>query len=308
MQAIVYKSTGKWYEVKTPEGQWLKARLKGRLKLDGFTSSNPIAVGDVVELDTAAGEDSLVIKDILPRHNYIIRSSPHNKRQHHIVASNVDQSLLFATIAEPRTSSGFIDRFLVTCEAYHVSAIIVFNKVDLLKTDEEFTLLANWIELYSSIGYHVLPVSMETGQGLDELMALLKDKVTLISGHSGVGKTTFINKLFPDLDLRTQEVSSWSGKGMHTTTFAEMFDLPQGGSIIDTPGIRELGLVDISKEELSHYYPEMRARLDGCKFNNCLHMDERDCAIKQAVATGEIDEERFVNYMKILETIEDKKY
>ena len=308
MQATVYKSTGSWYNVKTQDGKFFHARIKGAMKLDGITSTNPIAVGDHVDIipDTDS-ENSVVITDIKERDNYIARISPHNKNQHHIVGANLDQTLLFATLRNPKTSSGFIDRFLISAEAFHVPAILVFNKIDLCRK-KEIDLLEAYTETYTKIGYKVMLLSMETGQGLNDLKYLLKDKTTLISGHSGVGKSTFINNVHPDLSLRTGEVSSWSGKGMHTTTFSEMIDLPFGGSVIDTPGIREFGVLDISRQELSHYFPEMRSRIHDCKFNNCLHLDEPGCAVTTAVFKGEITEERYISYCKILETISDKKY
>lgn len=226
---------------------------------------------------------------------------------HHIVAANLDQSLLFATLKEPKTSLGFIDRFLVISEAYHVPAIIVFNKADLFKKKEQekFELIQN---IYEPIGYRIQLMSIEKNEGVKEVMDLLKDKTTLLSGHSGVGKSTFINAVFPDLQLKTREVSGWSGKGLHTTTFAEMFDLPFGGSIIDTPGIREMGVVDISRQELSHYFPEMRAVMNDCQFNNCVHLEEPGCAVKDAVNEGRIHEERYLSYLNIRDTIEDKSY
>jgi ribosome biogenesis GTPase len=226
---------------------------------------------------------------------------------HHIVAANLDQSLLFATLKEPKTSLGFIDRFLVISEAYHVPAIIVFNKADLFKKKEQekFELIKS---IYEPIGYRIQLMSIEKNEGVKEVMDLLKDKITLLSGHSGVGKSTFINAVFPELKLKTKEVSGWSGKGLHTTTFAEMFDLPFGGAIIDTPGIREMGLVDISKQELSHYFPEMRAVMNDCQFNNCVHLEEPGCAVKAAVNEGRIHEERYVSYLNIRDTIEDKSY
>lgn len=279
------------------------------MKLDEeITSTNPIAVGDEVEIVFDEGpEPTVSITTIYPRRNYINRQAPSNRNHHHIVAANLDQSLLFATLKDPKTSAGFIDRFLVTCEAYHVPAIIAFNKTDVYRKKELETLEA-WTAMYSDIGYRVIAMSVKENKGIDEVRDLLQGKTTLLSGHSGVGKSSFINVVFPHMDLRTQEVSGWSGKGLHTTTFAEMFDLPGGGHIIDTPGIRELGLVDISKQELSHYFPEMRALINECQFNNCLHINEPGCAVKQAVADGLIAEERYVNYYKILETIEEKSY
>lgn len=307
MRAIVYKSTGNWYQVKDQQGQFYKARIVGKLKIDGITSTNPIAVGDWVEIENETDHESTVISQICDRKNYINRTSPHNKNMHHIVAANLDQSLLFATLKEPKTSLGFIDRFLVISEAYHVPAIIVFNKADLFKKKEQekFELIKS---IYEPIGYRIQLMSIEKNEGVKEVMDLLKDKITLLSGHSGVGKSTFINAVFPELKLKTKEVSGWSGKGLHTTTFAEMFDLPFGGAIIDTPGIREMGLVDISKQELSHYFPEMRAVMNDCQFNNCVHLEEPGCAVKAAVNEGRIHEERYVSYLNIRDTIEDKSY
>ena len=307
MQATVYRSTGSWYILKNSEGEFVNARLKGKLKIEGITSTNPIAVGDVVEIDEEAVEGSLVISKIHERRNYINRVSPHNKNLHHIVAANLDQSLLFATLKDPKTSFGFIDRFLITSEAYRVPAIIVFNKADLYKEKEQekFELAK---KNYEAIGYKIMLMSIEKNIGTAEVKELLKNKITLLSGHSGVGKSTFINYVFPDLALKTLAVSDWSGKGMHTTTFAEMFDLPFGGSIIDTPGIREMGLVDVPKNELAQYYPEMRAVMNDCKFNNCQHFNEPGCAVKAAINEGVISEERYLSYLAIKDTIEDKSY
>lgn len=308
MKATVYKSTGSWYTVIAEDGNKYNCRIKGVFKTEGLLSTNPVAVGDVVEIEIEQlNESTATIIAIADRHNYIARSSPHHKKHHHIVASNLDQAILFATLKQPRTSQGFIDRFLVTAEAYHIPAIVAFNKADVYgkkETDQYNSLHA----MYTAIGYQVVCCSMQTKQGVEELMHLLADKTTLLCGHSGVGKSTFINTLFPEMQLRTGEVSGWSGKGMHTTTFAEMFDLPNGGRIIDTPGIKEFGIIDIAKTELSHYFPEMRALLNHCQFNNCLHINEPGCAIKTAVAEGEISEERYISYYNILETIEDKQY
>ncbi|MBS1743179.1 MAG: ribosome small subunit-dependent GTPase A [Bacteroidetes bacterium] len=305
MKATIYKSTGSWYIVKNDAGESFNARIKGKLKIDSITSTNPVAVGDIVETEQEPDSANLVISAIHERKNYINRVSPHNPNQHHIVASNIDQSLLFATIKEPKTSLGFIDRFLVTSEAYHVPAIILYNKEDLFtkKETDKFTFIR---EMYEAIGYTVLLISLEQNTGLEKVTEILRDKVTLLSGHSGVGKSTFINYLFPDLKLKTQDVSGWSGKGLHTTTFAEMFDLPFGGKIIDTPGIREMGLVDIERQELSHYFPEMRALLNNCQFNNCLHLEEPGCAIKDAVVKGRIHEERYISYVNILDSLGKK--
>jgi ribosome biogenesis GTPase len=308
MKALIYKSTGSWYVAKTAEGETYNARIKGIFKMDELTSTNPVAVGDEVEMEVEGiAENTAIIDHIYDRHNYMVRTSPHHKKHHHIIASNLHQALLFATLKDPRTSQGFIDRFLVSAEAYHIPAIIVFNKSDIYRK-KELEKFVELQEMYAKIGYRVVLASMQTGQGADEIKALLKDKTTLLSGHSGVGKSTFINTVFPEMDLRTQEVSGWSGKGMHTTTFAEMFDLPGGGRIIDTPGIREYGLVDIPRQELSHYFPEMRDILVNCQFNNCLHVNEPGCAVKEAVGSGDIAAERYVSYYNILETINESSY
>jgi len=304
MKAIVYKSTGSWYNLKDENGRFWNGRIKGVLKLEDITSTNPVAVGDRVEFEPEnEGENTAVISAILDRHNYINRQSPRHKHQHHIVAANLDQSLLIATLKEPRTSQGFIDRFLVASEMYHVPAVIVFNKSDLYR-GKEMEKYAQMKGMYESVGYRVLLVSAEKEEGIGELEGLLKDKTTLVSGHSGVGKSSLLNVLFPGMNLKTRDISGWSGKGQHTTTFAEMFDLPFGGRIIDTPGMREFGLVDIEKQELSHYFPEMRDRLEDCQFNNCLHYNEPGCAVKEAVVNGEIHEDRYMSYLAILDSIE----
>lgn len=308
MKALVYKSTGSWYQLKNEDGESLSARIKGKFKIDGITSTNPIAVGDWVEINHGEDNaDSLVIHHIYPRENYITRQSPHNKHQHHIVAANIDQSVLLATLRSPKTSMGFIDRFLVASEAYHVPPIIVFNKSDLYR-ERELNLFQRMKNIYEKIGYPVVLMSLTEGTGIDEVRALLKNKTTLLSGHSGVGKSSFINSIFPEMDLRTQEVSGWSGKGLHTTTFAEMHDLPFGGKIIDTPGIREFALVDIEIHEVSHYFPEMRLLLNDCKFNNCLHIEEPGCAIKAGVEDGQISPDRYISYINILESMDTKKW
>ena len=307
MKARIYKSTGSWYVAKGSDGKLYNARIKGIFKIDEITSTNPIAVGDEVEMEVEdVQEESAMIDHIYDRKNYVARVSPHNKRQHHIIASNLDQSILFATLKEPKTSQGFIDRFLISCESYHIPAIIVFNKADLYKKKEmeKFETLK---QIYESIGYQVVLASVHTGQGVDEVKQLLHNKTTLLSGHSGVGKSTFINAVFPQFNLRTQEVSGWSGKGMHTTTFAEMFDL-DGGQIIDTPGVREFGLVDISKQELSHFFPEMRVLINDCQFNNCMHINEPGCAVKSAVNAETVSVDRYASYLSILDTMEENLY
>jgi ribosome biogenesis GTPase / thiamine phosphate phosphatase len=308
MNALVYKSTGSWYIVKTSNGTTYNARVKGVLKIDDINSTNPIAVGDWVEMELENElERTCTITSIKERKNYVARVSPHNKRQHHIIASNLDQSVLFVTLKEPKTSQGFIDRFLVACEMHHVPATIVFNKADVYRK-KETELFEAMKAMYEKVGYTIILSSMTNNEGIEQIKEILKNKTSLLSGHSGVGKSTFINSIFPQLNLKTQDVSGWSGKGMHTTTFAEMFDLPFGGRIIDTPGIRELGLVDISKQELSHYFPEMRELINHCQFNNCLHINEPDCAVKKSVANGQVAEERYISYCNILESINENDW
>jgi ribosome biogenesis GTPase / thiamine phosphate phosphatase len=308
LKARVYKSTGSWYIIKTAAEKLINARMKGLLKMDGRTSTNPIAVGDWVEYDMENEvEQTAIIHTITDRKNYINRQSPANKHAHHIIASNLDQTLLFATLKDPKTSLGFIDRFLITAEAYQVSAILVFNKADIYGPKEMET-YDHVKAIYTQCGYRVMLVSLENGIGVEDLKEELHNKTTLVSGHSGVGKSTFINAIFPDFVLRTQDVSDWSGKGLHTTTFAEMYDLPLGGSIIDTPGIRELGLVDIKKTELSHYFPEMRKVLNECQYNDCLHYNEKKCGVKEALNNNLISEERYISYLTLLEGIVEKKY
>ncbi|GAA3915753.1 ribosome small subunit-dependent GTPase A [Chitinophaga oryziterrae] len=311
MQATIYRSTGSWYTAKTTNGEIFQARIKGLLKRDGdITSTNPIAVGDIVEIvveDGDANAKNAMITEIAERRNYIVRSSPHRKNQKHIVAANLDQAMLICTLKEPRTSNGFMDRFLVTAAAYHIPVTLVFNKKDIYK-EKELDRFAELAAVYEDIGYTVCLVSATTGEGVDELSASMKNKTTLMSGHSGVGKSSLINRLLPGLDLRTTAVSGWSGKGLHTTTYAEMQDLPNGGKLIDTPGVREFGVIDIPKTELSHYFLEMQAYLNDCQFNNCLHINEPGCAVKAAVEAGEINMERYISYATILETIEEKSY
>lgn len=302
----VYKSTGSWYVVKDDRGLFRQARIKGRFKIDDITSTNPVAVGDTVDMepeDVSTGP--WMITRIHDRRNYVNRRSPSNRLRHHIVASNLDQSLLVATIREPRTSQGFIDRFLVASEAYHIPAVLVFNKADVYR-DKDLERYVEWEEMYRTAGYRVILASCTTGLGVEEVREVLKGRTTLMSGHSGVGKSTLLNALMPDLDLRTREVSGWSGKGMHTTTFAEMYDLPFGGAVIDTPGMREFGLVDIDERELSHYFPEMRALISECQFNDCVHVNEPGCAVLKAVGDGRLSIDRYASYLVILEGLREK--
>lgn len=306
-KGLVYKSTGSWYVIRDENGLFWNARIKGKLKIDDdISSTNPIAVGDIVIYEAEDEEGKVgIIKEIAQRNNYIVRVSPHNKNQKHIVAANIDVAVIMATIAEPRTSQGFIDRFLITAEAYHIPAIVIINKIDLLKPKHKEQ-MEHWQQMYGEAGYEVYPIIALQHDSIHALEERLKNKTSLFSGHSGVGKSTLINQLIPGTKLRTQEVSDWSGKGQHTTTFAEMFDIPSGGRIIDTPGVKEFGLIDFEKEELAQYFPEMRAVMNECKFNNCLHINEPGCAVKEAVVNKKIAEDRYVSYATILDSIEKK--
>jgi ribosome biogenesis GTPase len=298
MQGLIIKSTGSWYQVQTDSGEKIDCRIKGIFRTKGITTTNPLAVGDVVDFDMEPEQETGVITNLHPRKNYIIRKSINLSKQGQIIAANLDQALLVVTLASPRTSLGFIDRFLVTAEAYDIPAKLIFNKLDLF-SDEGLEILAGYKAIYEKIGYPCYEVSALEGTNIEQVKELLKDKVTLFSGHSGVGKSSLINALLPDLDLRTNQVSDWSDKGMHTTTFAEMFELPQGGFIIDTPGIRELGVIDIEKKELSHFFPEMRALMNQCRFYNCRHINEPGCAVLEAVENGEIELSRYDSYLSI---------
>jgi ribosome biogenesis GTPase / thiamine phosphate phosphatase len=298
MQGLITKSTGSWYQVQTPEGQKLDCRIKGKFRIKGITTTNPVAVGDIVDFDMEPEQQTGVITKLHERRNYIIRKSINLSKQGQIIAANLDQAFLVVTLASPRTSLGFIDRFLVTAEAYHIPAILVFNKLDLFSA-EGLEILAQYRAIYEDLGYQCMQVSALKGDGVDEIIDALKDKVSLFSGHSGVGKSTLINKILPDLRLRTTEVSEWHDKGMHTTTFAEMFELTFGGFIIDTPGIRELGIVDIEQAELGGMFPEIRQYREGCRFKNCRHINEPGCAVLAAVENEDIAISRYDSYLSI---------
>lgn len=298
MTGVVTKSTGSRYLVKCGE-QVYTCVLKGKLRLEGRKTTNPIAVGDLVDFEPEENAEASIQK-IHPRKNYIIRKSINLSKQSQILASNLDQTILIATLVSPRTSLGFIDRFLITSEAYHIPAKIIFNKCDLLD-DEQKKIQKEIISLYSNIGYPCYEVNSLDSTQIENLKDIFKNKTTLIAGHSGVGKSTFINAIEPGLNLKTGEISSAHAKGMHTTTFAELHSLSFGGNIIDSPGIKELGLVEMKKEEVGHYFPEMRDRMNQCKFNNCLHVNEPKCAVIAAVENGEISAERYASYLGILE-------
>lgn len=298
MRGIVTKSTGSWYQVLDEKGNRYECRIKGKFRTHGIKTTNPIAVGDWVEFEVELGQQSAVITKLEPRKNYIIRRSVNLSKQTQIIGANLDLALLVVTLASPPTSTGFIDRFLVTAEAYSIPAGIVFNKLDLF-SDEGLEILAEYVDIYESLGYPCYTVSALEKQNIEDLKQVLKDKITLVSGHSGVGKSTLINALIPGLELKTGIISDWSDKGKHTTTFAEMIDLPFGGKLIDTPGIRELGIVDIEPQELSHFFPEMRMLLNQCKFHNCRHINEPGCAVLEALENGEIEPSRYDSYLSI---------
>jgi ribosome biogenesis GTPase len=298
MQGLVIKSTGSWYQVYAEDGETYDCRIKGKFRIKGINTTNPIAVGDKVGFELEPNSITGVIDRLNERKNYIIRKSINLSKQAQIIAANLDQAFLIVTLASPRTSLGFIDRFLVTSEAYRIPTYLIFNKLDLF-SKQGLEILATYKSIYEKIGYPCYEVSAIKGTNIDQLQALLKDQTTLFSGHSGVGKSSLINALLPGFEIKTGEISEWSDKGQHTTTFAEMHNLPFGGYLIDTPGIRELGIFDIKPEELSHYFVEMRARLNQCKFNNCRHVNEPGCAIIKAVENDEIEVSRYESYLSM---------
>jgi len=300
-KGLVIRSTGSWYEVRDDrDGHIWQCRLKGKFKTMGLKVTNPIAVGDYVRFEIEdENENSGIIYEILPRVNYVVRASVHKTAHAHLIAANVDQAILIATLVFPRTSLGFIDRFLVAIESFRIPGVIIFNKQDLLN-DEIKDFQTQLMDLYTSLGYTCIATTAVTGEGLEDFNQLLKGKVSLLSGHSGVGKSTLVNTIAPTLDIKTQEVSTFANKGVHTTTFAEMFELAPETFIIDSPGIKELGLADMKPEEISHYFPEMRERLNECRFNNCKHINEPGCAIKDAVSGGEIAFSRYESYLSMV--------
>ena len=300
MKGTVIKSTGSWYVVRGEDGGLHQCRLRGKFKLQEAKVSNPLAVGDRVIFQTEdQGDNTSVITDIAPRQNYIIRKSTHKTAHSHILAANLDQAFLVVTLASPRTSFGFIDRFLVTAEAYDIPVVILYNKTDLYGAgDQDYQQRID--RMYAALGYPGIAVSAHAGTGLDQIQAMMQGKTSLFSGHSGVGKSTLINLLVPDLDLKTSEISAYSDKGVHTTTFAEMFEVNPDTFIIDTPGIKELGIVDIGGHELAYFFPEMRDRMHQCKYNNCRHINEPGCAVIPAVKAGQISLTRYESYRSML--------
>ena len=306
MKGLVIKNTGSWYTVKTDDGQLIESKIKGNFRLKGIRSTNPVAVGDRVELITNQ-EGTAFISSIEDRRNYIIRKSPNLSKQSHILAANLDQALLLVTINYPQTSTTFIDRFLAGAEAYRVPVILVFNKRDLL-TEEELHYEKMMCRLYETIGYQCVEISAANGEGVEQLRPLIKDKVSLLSGNSGVGKSTLINQLVPHAAQRTAEISEAHNSGMHTTTFSEMIDLPDGGYLIDTPGIKGFGTFDIEKEELTSYFKEIFHFSEGCRFSNCTHTHEPGCAVIKAVEEHYIAASRYQSYLSMLEDKEENKY
>ena len=296
----VIKSTGSWYDVRDDAGMVSQCRLRGKIRLDGLRTTNPVAVGDLVNFEKERDKDTCVIDKILPRTNVIVRKSVNLSKESHIIAANVDQAILVATIAQPRTSTGFIDRFTVTAEAYHIPVIIVFNKCDIYN-DEQNAAAEELMRVYNNIGYQSFLISAKTGFNCDRLEAIMKGKISMFSGHSGVGKSALVNRLDPNLDIRVGEISEVHEKGKHTTTFAQMYQLGFGGYIIDTPGIKEFALFDMEKETLAQRFPEMRALMHECRFNNCTHLHEPHCAIKAAVEQHVIADWRYENYCNMID-------
>ena len=306
MKGLVIKNTGSWYTVKTDDGQLIESKIKGNFRLKGIRSTNPVAVGDHVEIITNQ-EGTAFISAIEDRRNYIIRKSPNLSKQSHILAANVDQALLVVTVNYPQTSTTFIDRFLASAEAYSVPVILVFNKHDLL-SEEELHYEKMMCTLYETVGYKCVEISAETGEGVEQLFPILKDKITLLSGNSGVGKSTLINRLIPHASQRTAEISDAHNTGMHTTTFSEMIELPEGGYLIDTPGIKGFGTFDIEKEELTSYFKEIFHFSKDCRFSNCTHTHETGCAVIKAVEDHFIAASRYQSYLSMLEDKDENKY
>ena len=302
MEGLVVRTTGSWYRVLAQAGTTVDCRLRGNYRLRGNKQTNPVAVGDRVVFDMQ-DDGTGVIGEVADRRNYIVRRATKLSKQTHVIAANIDLLCVVATLGLPRTSTGFIDRLLVTAEAYHIPACVVFNKSDLLTNPELHAAQAAMATIYRHAGYPVLEVSALTGMGLDTLKAAIAGKTVLFSGHSGVGKSALLNAIEPGLGLKVGQISDWSLKGKHTTTFAEIFPFADG-YLIDTPGIKEFGMVDFTPQELSHFFPEMRAVLHGCHFANCTHRHEPQCAVKKAVDDGLISEERYSNYLSIIESIE----
>ena len=307
MKGLVIKNTGSWVTVRLEDGSTVNCKMRGVLRLKGLRCTNPVAVGDIVQVEDKGG-DAPVVGAIEPRKNYIIRRASNLSKEFQIIASNLDQAVLVATLTNPETSTTFIDRFLATAEAYQVPAVLAFNKIDLLTTDALRLQQQELKALYESIGYPVITMSAATGEGADEFRALLADKISLLSGNSGVGKSSIINLLVPDAQVRVGDVSHTHHKGMHTTTFSELLDLPSGGAIIDTPGVKAFGTIDFERAEVAHYFPEIFKISADCRFNNCTHTHEPGCAVLEAVENGDIAHSRFMSYLSILDEDPNNKY
>lgn len=308
MEGKVLKSTGKWYIVEMENGDVVNCRIRGRLRLDGLKTTNPIAVGDIVTVsEPQDDEGNRVIEDFLPRTNYIVRKSTNLSKQKQILAANIDRAYLLVTIHSPETHLAFIDRFLVSAESFRIPVTLLFNKIDLYNEDE-LEYIDALCFMYENIGYPCVKISASNKENVDFLKDEIKGKQVMISGHSGVGKSTLVNAIDSSLNLRTGEISKAHQQGQHTTTFAEMHKLSSGGYIVDTPGIRAFGIVDLDKEVISHYFPEMRALMHECKFNNCQHMNEPKCAVKAALEAGEIDESRYMTYIQLMEEDQSETY
>ncbi len=307
MKGRVFKSTGSWYDVRTDNGEAYPCRLRGKFKLKGLKVTNPIAVGDLVGFYLEENEEKTgVITEIFPRENYIIRKAIKKSAHRHIIAANIDQAILIATLTFPETSLGFIDRFLVTAETFRIPVLLVFNKSDLL-IEQEIEQVNEVMKMYENIGYSSYLISALDKKSIEQFSALIKGKTSLISGHSGVGKSTLLNNIIPEINQKTMEISHFAKKGVHTTTFAEMFAVDEDTFLIDTPGIKELGLVEIGNEELYHYFPEMRTLMGQCKFHNCTHTHEPKCAVLEAVEAENISLSRYYSYMSMLEGDDNRR-
>lgn len=308
MKGVVFKSTGSWYKVKADDGRQYMCRTRGKLKLKGAKTTNPVAVGDHVHFvhDEKGEADQGIITSIGERKNYIIRKSVHKTAHGHILASNIDQLIVMVTLSRPATSLGFIDRLLVNSESFRIPALLLFNKIDLLD-EQEAESLKILSKMYNNLGYKGMFISALTGRGVEKFHRQLVGKVSMIAGHSGVGKSTLVNKLSPEISQQVEEISDFTLKGKHTTTFAEMFELEPDTYLIDTPGIKELGIIDMEDWEISHYFPEMRKYLGSCKFNNCLHVHEPGCVVFEALERGEIAESRYLSYLSMLEGEDNRR-